>query len=63
MTKTANRPGWKTTELYMTGGGAITLVETAKSFDNPYIQGVCILGAVACIMAYAFSRGMAKKGA
>lgn len=55
--------GIQTTEFWGTVPGAAALVETAQSMSNPWVQGVAIVGAVALIGWYTWSRTMVKAGA
>ena len=56
----AVKPGYKTTELYMAGGGGTALLETARQMDNPWVQGACVLGAAFVVGLYVWSRGTTK---
>lgn len=54
------KPGYLSTEFWASNATAVALIETAKVLGNPWVQGLCILVAGACVLAYVWKRGEAK---
>lgn len=56
------KPGYKSTEFWSSIPGAAALIESADHFENPWVQGACVVGAAAVLIWYTAKRTEAKSG-
>ena len=55
------KPGFKSTEFYLSGGVGVQMVESGLLEDpDPFVRGIAVLAMAATAIVYAYLRHLAK---